>query len=657
MKGGYMKRVLSVIIVLCLLATATINILATDNNNDASNGYNDYKTIEKKDYELEIAEKKKSSDEFEVVSLREECVKHFAQKDGTIKAIVYPFPVHILSEDDKWEDLYDYDRSVPLTAERFESLRDGNNYSVNGYENYDTYISQSYPSTNFFGSSEKIVGTNEITYYYCANPDIPDNATVVSSSVSYNYRFQSGITSGIIFIEVYEVVAAWDPFDITYNNSGTNNGLATTPTDLQYMIASSSITSNSPGLCSFDVTELTKDWYAGKQNNGIGFKRMTGSISQIYFCSNSHHWPVYSVTYTLDELEIGNGCYFIENEYTDLFLSIDKSVSNINQDQISIKADSLVLDSIIYDSEIQQWNVRYLNNGYYKITSRISHKSLAIPAGNENANNSQIVQESYSGLDRQQWSLSVSNSGFIVMRPKSSESYPTSDWAIAVKTNENGIPKSVVQNVYVNNSNMNDEWTFNKTTDTGAPLRPQEMSNWCWVASAEMFAKNYYRVLHYSQSDVVEYVKGDIVDVAGNNIDITSAIYKFSSSYSPSVIAFGGEYIYSCSMLMEFIDDGHVLAITIGEYNQLNSSRNPLNSHEVLVYGYVTINDTVMVMIRNPAPEDVGRTQLIAYDDLVFSTSIFGNTTHYFVWTHSISCATSYYLNWSPNYFSPLYNG
>ena len=58
-------------------------------------------------------------------------------------------------------------------------------------------------------------------------------------------------------------------------------------------------------------------------------------------------------------------------------------------------------------------------------------------------------------------------------------------------------------------------------------------------------------------------------------------------------------------MLMEFIDDGQVLAITIGEYNQLNSSRNPLNSHEVLVYGYVTIDDTVMVMIRNPAPENV----------------------------------------------------
>ena len=180
-ESNQMKRVLSTILAMCFIAMASINTFAINHSTDDYESYVNYQTRKKQDYEVEIDEKKKLSDEFEVVSLREECVKHFAQADGTIKAVVYPFPVHTLDKDGKWKDLFDYDKSTPLTAERYESLRTGNNIVVNGYEDYDTYISQDYPNTNYFGNSEVIVGTNQITYYYCTNPEIPDNATVVYS--------------------------------------------------------------------------------------------------------------------------------------------------------------------------------------------------------------------------------------------------------------------------------------------------------------------------------------------------------------------------------------------------------------------------------------------------------------------------------------------
>jgi len=642
-----MKRVLSVIIVLCLLATATINILATDNNNDASNGYNDYKTIEKKDYELEIAEKKKSSDEFEVVSLREECVKHFAQKDGTIKAIVYPFPVHFLSEDDKWEDLYDYDRSVPLTAERFESLRDGNNYSVNGYENYDTYISQSYPSTNFFGLSENIVGTNEITYYYCANPDIPDNATVVSSSVSYNYWFQSGITSGIIFIEVYEAVAAWDPFDITYNNSGTNNGLATTPTDLQYMIASSSITSNSPGQCSFDITELTKDWYAGKQNNGIGFKRMTGSISQIYFCSNSHYWPVYSVTYTIGGLVAENGVYYIYNIQDERCLQIDaNSPTNLNQATMELR-------SFLNYNDRQKWELKYLHNGYYRIISKASNMSLSVASGGVGNNGTSIVQETYSANDRQQWSFDNSSSNHVVIRPKSSNSYPNNDLAMTTTFGQPADGKSVIQSTYSNNANFIDEWSLIKIVMTNTPFESQEHSNWCWVASARMFSRNYSSCVQASQLDGATYLFPTNPYQKGSMVNILTLVHYYTSMNNNLLpLDTFSQHIYSQEILSQFIDDGHPVIISIGYYLDISNSQSKRWDHAMVVYGYFIMEGTYYFLIRDPG-EDINNvnfkeTIVMEYDSIVFSANQYGN--YYAVWDACVFYQTQYAYDWE-NYF------
>ena len=55
------------------------------------------------------------SETSEVVSLREENIKHFDMGDGTYQAIVYSHPVHELDEDGNWQDI---DFSLSLTGTR-----------------------------------------------------------------------------------------------------------------------------------------------------------------------------------------------------------------------------------------------------------------------------------------------------------------------------------------------------------------------------------------------------------------------------------------------------------------------------------------------------------------------------------------------------------
>ncbi len=45
------------------------------------------------------------SETYELTELREENVKHFRQPDGTNVAVVYEYPVHVLDDDDIWQEI------------------------------------------------------------------------------------------------------------------------------------------------------------------------------------------------------------------------------------------------------------------------------------------------------------------------------------------------------------------------------------------------------------------------------------------------------------------------------------------------------------------------------------------------------------------------
>ena len=410
------------------------------------------------EYEREISKKKETIDVFEIESLREECAKHFAQTDGTIKVIVYPFPVHIKNGRGEWENLYNIDPNHPCDFERNVSNRNNEDVTTYGHEHCDTYISQSDPNTNFGYEETLQVGTGKISYYYSNNPTIPSNATIVNAEMHFWYWFGSGISSGNTRIELHVVEAPWDPYIITYNNSGTNNSLSIIPIGYKNLYYSNGMSSSNPEECVLDVTLLTQYWYQNQFNWGIGMKYVDGNNDLVYFYSNdSYHWPCYSVTYRLDDLLLDNGYYIIYNVQLDRYLQIDPDVSSLNQDQGYMEVWSLDGD------DDQQWYLRYLHNGYYKITSRASHKCLAIKDGFQNNSGARIVQESFNANYRQQWEISYSQRGYLVIRPRSSNYYPDKDWVMSTAFGVwNGDGREVVQYEYSNNNDLKDEWIFYK---------------------------------------------------------------------------------------------------------------------------------------------------------------------------------------------------
>lgn len=97
-----MKRVIKRIYIFVLMFLLTVfttsigtNVNASDLNQITSK--NDVVSNNER-FLSEVAEKSKTSDIFEVESMREENVKHFRLEDGTYRAITYDRPIHIKDE-------------------------------------------------------------------------------------------------------------------------------------------------------------------------------------------------------------------------------------------------------------------------------------------------------------------------------------------------------------------------------------------------------------------------------------------------------------------------------------------------------------------------------------------------------------------------------
>ena len=114
----------------------------------------------------------------------------------------------------------------------------------------------------------------------------------------------------------------------------------------------------------------------------------------------------------------------------------------------SSKEDNAVIDIWNYGNvPAQKFNVQY-ENGYYKITARHSGKSLAVKDGIIKEG-SQIVQETYKGLDSQKWTIRDSKINGLIISPLSNP-----DLLITVKGNVLNGAKIVLGKAEKNNNQM-----------------------------------------------------------------------------------------------------------------------------------------------------------------------------------------------------------
>ena len=92
----------------------------------------------------------------------------------------------------------------------------------------------------------------------------------------------------------------------------------------------------------------------------------------------------------------------------------------------------------------QYWNIVYDGAGYYKILSVKSGMALTVPSQNLYSTNAQIVQQPYTGLDSQKWSIIEIYDHVYKIKAKTADAFNTYDLALAYDSQNN----TVIQTQY-----------------------------------------------------------------------------------------------------------------------------------------------------------------------------------------------------------------
>ena len=341
----------------------------------------------------------------------------------------------------------------------------------------DTYISSSAPNTNY-GESEKLwISPVQITFLQFGDvPRLAEHVTV--NSATLNLRYYYYISTGSLTVGAYRVTNNWTEYALTWNtaNTKTNMGISTDQQGIAVLPAASSIGSSTPGVATIDVTTLVQSWYAGVMNYGVALKYEGGSNTSVILNSReTYSGAYYEISYTPNSAPIENDIYILKNKQINGCVQID--------DNASINETGAILELWDLDGgKDQRWNLTYLHNGYYKITSFSSAKAITAPL----AENAPLTQEFYQANDNQMWQVISVGNGLYQIAPKSNPSY-----RMAVGE-DIGVRKIEMRAQQLNNQ---DEWYLEFDNIASISLRlpnedAQNKTNWCWAACSKMVGEH-----------------------------------------------------------------------------------------------------------------------------------------------------------------------
>ena len=414
---------------------------------------------------------------------------------------------------------------------------------------------------------------------------------------------------------------------------------------------------NYPNLSinSEDASKIDFEWNTSNRTAYLEFlSHGEISINCKIYDQNMEYYDGDSAYY--DILSIREGTYFIRNYVTESYMQIEKNAESYYSSGNTVEVWEL--DS----GEYQKWRIVYNGSGYYKIISNISNMALTVPNSSVNAT-SPLVLESYNGNDRQLWKITKASSGAYIFRPKSGEEYDE-DWCMSSdhrigKDKKNGVV--VEQYMYTNDGIRRDEWILARIeNDLAVELEAQHHENWCWLAVSRMFAKHYYSNVTLTQEDAIATIKGGI-GTDGNYSNDKGSLEQAQQAINYYISNIAGasidtlikrRVIYSEENLIRFLNDGHVVYVGRGLYDNMNDGSTQNGGHLILIYGYVIIDTEVYFLIKNSFPENIGKTETISYDKLCYGTNIkMYEDEDNGIWYSTIVINTSYANDTIPYYF------
>ena len=384
----------------------------------------------------------------EIVEWREGAVRHYYLGDGMYQAVISASMV---------------DENVVSPAAT----------TPNSPSIVDTYISSAQPTSNFGSSTTLPISDTQIAYIYCAMPELPDNAYIDNAKL-YFY-FTNNNTSGYLSLGAYPIEYVWSETLLTWNGTlgFENNGIGTECLGTVSLYGPTTTTRGN-----ITITNAVKSWYEtqGSSNYGIALKRRSGTNSSVTVYSResgSTTAPYLVINYTLQNLPVENGTYYIRNgQFHKLFMR-----TNLSDGVGNIQNYCELFDLGFYAGiEYQKWIVKYMHNGYYQIKNVGNNLCLTVQDGNENTDGGIFALKPFSGGINQQWKITLLNNGAYKIGPRVSEVYD-SDWVMAAENNNELYGHNVYMQHYDGSDGvLNDQWYIQSMN----PIPRMSFNSWIY---------------------------------------------------------------------------------------------------------------------------------------------------------------------------------
>ena len=161
----------------------------------------------------------------------------------------------------------------------------------------------------------------------------------------------------------------------------------------------------------------------------------------------------YSASYKLNVVPFASGTYYIKNRNYKKYIQID------NDKAPNYSASGAIIEQFSYNEDSpQRWKLHPFGNGYYKIVSEKSGLALSVAEANVSNRDKALVQEAYTGADRQLWKITKTKNGTYKIKAKSSEGLEE-DLVMAsgdAGSSTNGV--NIEQRLYKDDKSYKDEW-------------------------------------------------------------------------------------------------------------------------------------------------------------------------------------------------------
>ena len=343
--------------------------------------------------------------------------------------------------------------------------------------------------------------------------------------------------------------------------------------------------------------------------------------------------------FTVSVTEIANGTYFLKNKETNRYADIENH---------TMSGGTQIEQQDFDGGNSQRWIFTHLGDGYYSIKSANSASTFYMGvSGDSTGNDVPVVLRAASLTDGAKWRISTTSSGAYKITAKTGEANNRVLAVGAYVLNTNGV--DIEQRESANPTNYRDEWILSKIgAASSVSLEGQKKSNWCWAASSRMFSKHFYDAVTYTQNQAVAYIKGSEINDGGTIVEIMLAIEYYISTVPGASLNLVNTHnkIYTESTLMEFLNDGYVVAISRGWYSDIHDADSKQYSHATLLIGYVELNGEIWFIVHDPSPVDIGETYFISYEKIVNGRDAQnGEIPDTGVWTDCVVVDTPYCHN------------